>query len=66
MGTNLPSQRPESVHPLGPPSRALSPSLAPYWSSTFYSPQILKIPAIGDQHSYVEMTFSQDVLCECR
>ncbi|XP_037066614.1 placenta growth factor isoform X2 [Peromyscus leucopus] len=28
--------------------------------------QILKIPAIGDQHSYVEMTFSQDVLCECR
>uniref|UniRef100_A0A8C8VXD1 Placental growth factor n=1 Tax=Peromyscus maniculatus bairdii TaxID=230844 RepID=A0A8C8VXD1_PERMB len=26
--------------------------------------QILKIPAIGDQHSYVEMTFSQDVLCE--
>ncbi|XP_051052304.1 placenta growth factor isoform X2 [Phodopus roborovskii] len=28
--------------------------------------QILKISAIGDQHSYVEMTFSQDVLCECR
>ncbi|EGW02789.1 placenta growth factor [Cricetulus griseus] len=28
--------------------------------------QILKIPVIRDQHSYVEMTFSQDVLCECR
>ncbi|XP_038193923.1 placenta growth factor isoform X1 [Arvicola amphibius] len=27
--------------------------------------QILKIPTIGDP-SYAEMTFSQDVLCECR
>lgn len=28
--------------------------------------QILKIPPNRDPHSYVEMTFSQDVLCECR
>ncbi|KAK7819904.1 hypothetical protein U0070_007596 [Myodes glareolus] len=27
--------------------------------------QILKIPTIGDP-SYAEMTFSQDVLCDCR
>uniref|UniRef100_A0A8C6GGF0 Placenta growth factor n=1 Tax=Mus spicilegus TaxID=10103 RepID=A0A8C6GGF0_MUSSI len=28
--------------------------------------QILKIPPNRDPHFYVEMTFSQDVLCECR
>lgn len=31
----------------------------------FPLPQILKIPTIGDP-SYAEMTFSQDVLCDCR
>ncbi|KAL1789729.1 placenta growth factor [Sigmodon hispidus] len=28
--------------------------------------QILKISPVEDKHSYVDMTFSQDVLCECR